>query len=175
MSAPVRVLSIDGGGIRGVIPARLIGELETRAGRPVSSMFDLIAGTSTGGLLALILALPQPGTDAPRPAQELVKLYELHGARIFPPSLGRKLKITRASHEPLAGVVEQYAGDASLSDTLTNVLVPAYEIQRRQPFFFKSWKAADNDAWDFNAVDAALATCSAPTYFDPWTAKPSGG
>jgi patatin-like phospholipase/acyl hydrolase len=55
---PIRVLSIDGGGVRGIIPARLLVELERIAGRPVRQMFDVIAGTSTGGIIALLLAHP---------------------------------------------------------------------------------------------------------------------
>lgn len=71
MADRVRVLSIDGGGIRGIIPALVLGDLERRTGRPVADLFDLIAGTSTGGILALALA--QPGTDG-RPARTAEQL-----------------------------------------------------------------------------------------------------
>src|SRR4029453_4043476 len=78
---PFRVLALDGGGIRGVLPALLLGELERRTGRPTADVFDLITGTSTGGILALALTAPRPG---PRftPA-DLVTLYETQGGRIF--------------------------------------------------------------------------------------------
>ena len=58
MAGSVRVLSIDGGGIRGVIPAAVLTEIERRTDRPAAELFDLIAGTSTGGIIALAPALP---------------------------------------------------------------------------------------------------------------------
>ena len=78
----MRVLSIDGGGIRGLIPALVLSELERRAGRRTFELFDLIAGTSTGGILACALCAPDP-----LPAIELVKLYEEEGPEIFDRSI----------------------------------------------------------------------------------------
>jgi patatin-like phospholipase/acyl hydrolase len=80
---PFRVLALDGGGIRGVLPALLLGELERRASKTVPELFDLIVGTSTGGILALALTAPRAG-DRFTPA-DLVKLYETQGGRIFAP------------------------------------------------------------------------------------------
>ena len=74
----MRVLSIDGGGIRGLIPAIVLTELEHRSGRRIFELFDLIAGTSTGGILACALCAPDP-----LPAHELVSLYEVEGPKIF--------------------------------------------------------------------------------------------
>ena len=76
----LRVLSIDGGGIRGIIPATLLTELENLAGRSAYELFDLIAGTSTGGILALGLTYPVRG-GRPQPAGELLSLYVERGAR----------------------------------------------------------------------------------------------
>ena len=78
----VRVLAIDGGGIRGVIPALVLTELERRAGRRIFEMFDLIAGTSTGGILACALCAPDP-----LPASDLVELYTKEGPKIFETTL----------------------------------------------------------------------------------------
>ena len=86
----INILSIDGGGIRGLIPALIIRRLEQASGRRVSDMFDLIAGTSTGGILALLAALPDsPGSTKPSGATtgaHLVDLYKLRGQEIFPPA-----------------------------------------------------------------------------------------
>jgi patatin-like phospholipase/acyl hydrolase len=81
---PVRVLTIDGGGIRGIIPALVLDYLETSTKRPTSQLFDVLVGTSTGGILALGLTVP--GTDG-KPAyaaRDLAGLYPLWGKRIFP-------------------------------------------------------------------------------------------
>jgi uncharacterized protein len=87
MSNRVNVLSIDGGGIRGIIPAMVLADLEQRTGRRISSMFQLLAGTSTGGILAL--GLTQPGSDGQPEyrASQLVELYEREGRNIFKRSL----------------------------------------------------------------------------------------
>jgi patatin-like phospholipase/acyl hydrolase len=81
---PTKILSIDGGGIRGVIPATVLDHIEKTVGRPIAELFDVIAGTSTGGLIALGLTCPG---DAGRPkftAEEIVSIYVDDGARILP-------------------------------------------------------------------------------------------
>ena len=80
---PRRVLSIDGGGIRGIIPALVLAHLELQAGKPCSELFDLMVGTSTGGMLALGLSIDDGNGKALFTAQQLVKLYEEHGGEIF--------------------------------------------------------------------------------------------
>src|SRR5256885_11709973 len=85
MTRPLRVLALDGGGIRGVIPATVLAEIERRCGRRIGEIFDLIAGTSTGGILALGLPTPDPANPGqpPYPAQELGNLYAAKGSGIF--------------------------------------------------------------------------------------------
>jgi patatin-like phospholipase/acyl hydrolase len=79
-----RVLSIDGGGIRGIIPAIVLKRLEELTGRPTSDMFDLLTGTSTGGIIALALTFPSSDGGGPRySAADLVQLYESKGPDIF--------------------------------------------------------------------------------------------
>src|SRR3954452_14332493 len=81
----VRILAIDGGGIRGLIPAVVLADLERRTGRRVAELFDLIAGTSTGGILACALTRPAPdGGQGPAfAAADLIGLYESEGPEIF--------------------------------------------------------------------------------------------
>src|SRR5258706_82395 len=79
----ITVLSIDGGGIRGLIPAAFLDQLEQRTGRHVFELFDYVAGTSTGGILALGLGANRPAGQAPYTARELVGLYQAQGPRIF--------------------------------------------------------------------------------------------
>lgn len=170
---PFRILSIDGGGIRGIIPAVVLAHLEALLGRPVARSFDLIAGTSTGGILGL--ALTQPGADggAAHRAEELVEMYRADGPRIFArDSLHRiralgNLVEEKYPQEGIEDVLEERFGAARLSEALTDVMVTAYDIEQRQPYFFKSHRARTDPLRDHLMRDAARATSAAPTYFEP--------
>jgi uncharacterized protein len=84
MDEPVRVLSIDGGGMRGIIPAMILAEIEHRCGKPISRLFDLIVGTSTGGILALGLAKPGNAANPDFVGKELTAFYTHDGSTVFP-------------------------------------------------------------------------------------------
>ncbi len=160
----MRVLSIDGGGIRGIIPALVLAELEARTGKRVAELFDLVAGTSTGGILACALTKPSP-----QPAAELVELYRTEGPRIFRRSLGWRIRsvggLVEEKHDDTAleDALARYLGAGRLSDATTRVLVTAYDLQGRAPHFFKSWRAE----LDAPLRIVARATAAAPTYFEP--------
>lgn len=177
----IRVLSIDGGGIRGIIPARFIEELEKVTGKPVAELFDVVAGTSTGGILALGLALPN-GSGRPRfTGSDLVRLYETEGHRIFHRSPWHRLaalnNLADEKYESrgIEDVLHEYFGDAMLSDALVKVLVTAYDIERREPYFFKSYRAASDPDRQATVAAAARATSAAPTYFEPTSVTINGG
>ena len=85
------ILSIDGGGIKGIIPALILAEIEQRSKKPISELFDLIAGTSTGGIITLGLTKPNLDGKPEYQAADLVKLYENDGPKIFYQSLFRKI------------------------------------------------------------------------------------
>ena len=173
MAPPFRILTIDGVGIRGLIPAVDLDRIEQRTGRLIAESFDLIAGTSTGGILAV--ALTRAGEDGrPRwPAAELIELYETQGPRIFDRSLFKALESVFAiedekyPRENLEAALEHYLGEARLGDALTDLLVAAYETEQRFPFFFKRRRAREDPAYDFPVRDVAYATSAAPTYFEP--------
>lgn len=168
-----KILSIDGGGIRGIIPARILTEIEALTGKRIAEMFDLICGTSTGGIIALSLACPGAHGTPKYTAGELVDLYEKHGAKIFPSGYWTRVDDVQNYYQPryspqgLADVLCEYLQDVPLRDALTDVLIPAYEIERRVPFFFKSRKARGRMSHGFRMRDVALATAAAPTYFPP--------
>jgi patatin-like phospholipase/acyl hydrolase len=156
----VKALAIDGGGIRGLIPALVLAEIERRTGRAMATMVDLFAGTSTGGIIACGLAKPDP-----MPAAEIAALYETDGPKIFDRSV---LKIIRSANGYLderydsAGLVEvlhRHLGDARLTDATTPVLLTVYDLEARQALLLR-----DDDV---SMVDAAHATSAAPTYFEP--------
>ncbi|MDP1832774.1 MAG: patatin-like phospholipase family protein [Geothrix sp.] len=173
MARPFRILSIDGGGIRGLIPALVLAELERQTGRPVADCFDLIAGTSTGGILALGLTRPGEGGRPRYSAQDLANLYLKEGARIFDESLWRRLtnpmglRAARYPPEGIEGVLAQYFGETRLKDALAEVLVTAYDLEKRDAFFYRRRRAREDARYDVPMRVAARATSAAPTYFEP--------
>jgi patatin-like phospholipase/acyl hydrolase len=170
---PVRVLAIDGGGIRGIIPAAVLADLERRADRRVADLFDLIAGTSTGGIIALALTRPDPDGTAAWRAEEVYGLYEHEGARIFQSHVWQTIRglhgVTDQKYDAsgIEDVLHRYLGDARLSDALTDVLIPSYDVTSREPFFFDSAKARQDPAHDYPMRVAARGTSAAPSYFEP--------
>jgi predicted acylesterase/phospholipase RssA len=188
---PLRVLSLDGGGIRGVIPATLLGEIEKRTGKRIAEMFDLIAGTSTGGILALGLTTPDPN-DPSKPryrAEEFVGMYEEKGSAIFGNSLGHRLLTlfglfgSKYAVRGLEETLRTYFGDSRLKDAVAEVLITSYDLEQRDSWFLARHKAReDSAANDFPMAQVARATSAAPTYFrperlsvDPPTALVDGG
>ena len=167
---PRRVLSIDGGGIRGIIPAMVVAHIERKMGKPAHELFDLMVGTSTGGILALGLSRPGASRPAQFSARWVVKLYEEQGANIFEYSLWRKLRTVGGildeaySHEVLESILGKYFAGATLGDCKTPTMVTSYDIQNRRTVFLKSWYA---DHQLVRCCDAARATSAAPTYFEP--------
>ncbi len=188
----VWILSVDGGGIRGLLPALFIQDLfrrvrfledrgarrsfgRTRKPRTVADYFDLIAGTSTGALISLGLAMPNPvASDA------LPEIYRRYGNVIFPQDRFNLVRTVRHAFlekydaAPLEAVLSAVFGDVYLHECRTNVLITAYDTYHREPFFFKhrpksaaTANLADEPAEDFLLRDVARATSAAPTYFAP--------
>jgi patatin-like phospholipase/acyl hydrolase len=171
--AAVDILCIDGGGIRGIIPAMVLAELEARSGRPIAELFDLIAGTSTGGILAAALTAPSDTGAGPRhTAAELVDLYRTEGPKIFARSLWQRIHSAEGlldeKHDDAAlrDALHRYLGDTRLAEARTRLLVTAYELETRTAYFFKSWRT-DEPGRDFRLADVARAAAAAPTYFEP--------
>lgn len=170
-----KVLSIDGGGIRGIIPAMVLAEIERRTEKRIAEMFDLVAGTSTGGILAL--GLTKPGQDG-KPefsAKKLIELYETEGGRIFSIPVWHRIKSAggvleeKYPSEGIEEVAKEYFGDVRLAQAHKEVLVTAYEIEKRSPWFFKRRHALDPNKKGYNPFmrEVARATSAAPTYFEP--------
>jgi uncharacterized protein len=166
-----RILCVDGGGIRGLISALVIAELEKRLaarGRRarLADYFHLFAGTSTGGLIALSLTRAEPV-----PGDELAGFYTEDGPEIFRRGPLRKLSTgwglfgPKYDDGPLRDSVLKRVGDPHIADASRDLLVTSYDMTNREPFFFKRWKARQDPDWNFPAVDAALSTAAAPTYF----------
>jgi patatin-like phospholipase/acyl hydrolase len=169
----VRILAIDGGGIRGLIPAVVLADLERRTGRRTADMFDLIAGTSTGGILGCGLTRPGENGGPAFTAADLIGLYESEGPEIFHRSLVKRVESVdgyvdeRYDDRGLNAALRRYLDGTRLSEAVTDLFITAYEIERREAFFFRSSRARTDPAYDFSFVDTARATSAAPTYFEP--------
>lgn len=169
-----RILAVDGGGIRGLISALVLGKLEYRIqeltdeGARLSDYFHLFAGTSTGGIIALSLTVPEAGITA----EDLSLLYLEEGPDIFSRSLAHRLATAdgwtgpKYSSDGLRTALEErLGGDARLKSALRDLVVTSYDMSGRAPYFFKRWRARESPDRDALFVDAALATSAAPTYF----------
>lgn len=173
MPKHVKILSIDGGGVRGVIPARFLVEIEQKAGKPICDLFDFVAGTSSGGILALAMTKPDAHGKPAFTATALLQIFEEFSRVVFKPSLWRQI-ITLWSFleekypsDNLEALLNHYFGNTTLDEACKPVLVTGYEIERRSAFFFKSNKAKAQVDRNFLMRDAARATSAAPTYFEP--------
>lgn len=169
-----RILSIDGGGIKGTCPAAFLASLEENLDEPIGKYFDLIAGTSTGGILAIGLAL---GFSA----KELLELYENKGPKIFGQSehsnkpiawLADKWSLLRQFVQPkhttdgLEEALRSVLKNKKLGDAKTRLLIPAWDAGTNGVYIYKTahHERLTKD-YKRTAVDAALATSAAPTFF----------
>jgi len=170
-SQAANVLSIDGGGVRGIVPALFLKELEERCG-PISNLFDLMVGTSTGGILATGLAAPHARTpSSPRySAEDMLSLYGGLGEKIFKISmLGRVASyISTSTYDPinLEGILNEKLGETLLSQSRTPLVITSVDAQHHKLHLFRSYRALwDPTHEDFRMKDVARATSAAPTYF----------
>ena len=158
----MKVLAIDGGGIRGLIPALVLAEIEHRTGRAIATMVDLIAGTSTGAIIACALARPNAMS-----ATRIAAAYERDGPRIFDRSLIKVITSVggfadeRYDARGLVDSLRRHLGDTRLADASTGLVVTAYDLESRRALVFRPGRD------DVSMVEAAHASSAAPTYFEP--------
>jgi patatin-like phospholipase/acyl hydrolase len=151
----MRILSIDGGGVRGLIPGAVIVEIEKRTGKPISQLFDLVSGTSAGGHIALALATPGDDGKPKWSAEELAAYYR------------EVLTNERYSADGIDSALNEVFGEVKLSEALIEVLITAFEVEGGEPHFFLRSEARNDPKKDHLMSFAARATSAAPTYFEP--------
>lgn len=162
-----KILAIDGGGIRGVVPAHIIQLMHSKFGVTPAKHFDLIAGTSTGAIIAAALACEiDPST--------IIGLYKDHGARIFRkkkslwPSFLKQAVHSLYDQVELSNLLVEVFGNRTLGDLKKPLLLPSTNISDGCVHVFKSGYSP-NFIRDRDVLirEAVLASCAAPTYFDP--------
>ena len=176
-----RILSIDGGGIRGIIPGMILVALEDKIQRAtqnpnahLTDYFDFFAGTSTGGILLSILLCPSDDepTKQKYSAKQALDIYLNHGVEIFAAKPWRRFlsKFGLLSELYDATILEKvlygYFGDKKLSELIRPCIITAYDIELRKNHLFRQQKAISHGASrDFYIKDVCRATSAAPTYF----------
>ncbi len=158
-----RILTIDGGGIKGVFPAALLATVEDAIGDNIANYFDLIVGTSTGGIIALGLGL---GLSA----KEVLAFYEKYGPTIFKSNRGlrwlRWLVTSKYSRAPLENALRSCFGEKRLGDSKKRLVIPSLNLGNGEVHIYKTAHHLRLETdYKESAVDVAMATASAPTYF----------
>ncbi|MDR1672698.1 MAG: patatin-like phospholipase family protein [Bacteroidales bacterium] len=181
-----RILSIDGGGIRGLIPAVILAymeeQLQARTGDPnatIADFFDMIAGTSTGGILTCFYLMPpekEQSLHSRYPARDAVDIYAKRGREIFKRRFGRfGLTSEIYSSTGIERVLKEYMGSVTLAETRKDCLITAYDITERKAVFFTRPDARRYPHRNYLLRDVARATSAAPTYFEPAEIRSQGG
>nr|GMD99381.1 patatin-like protein 2 [Ipomoea batatas]GME09835.1 patatin-like protein 2 [Ipomoea batatas] len=151
----VTILSIDGGGIRGVIPSIILDYLESQlqeldgADARLADYFDVMSGTSTGGLVTAMLTAPGENDRPLYAARDIKPFYLNHGPKIFPQKRGwfckiwqliRSVFLPKYDGKYLHSLVKEELKDIRLKDTLTNVVIPTFDIKCLQPVIFSTYE-----------------------------------
>ncbi|KAL3813595.1 hypothetical protein ACJIZ3_014863 [Penstemon smallii] len=177
----VTILSIDGGGIRGIIPGIILANLESKLqnldgpNARIADYFDVIAGTSTGGLITTMLTAPGKDNRPLFVANNITNFYLEHCPKIFPDHVRNNfvLRITNLIGGPkyngkyLKSLVEGLLGNLTLSQTLTNVVIPSFDIKHLQPIIFTTKDGTTHVSRNALLSDVCLGTTAAPTFLPP--------
>lgn len=169
-----RILSIDGGGLRGVVPLTILKKVEAMTGKRITENFDLIAGTSTGGLIACAISVKdiQNDTQPLYTLDKILNVYVERGKEIFPKK-GRLSssfsKVTdmfspRYGTEGIERVFKDVLKSYRMSDVLNHILISSYDLKNNSPLFFKSREGKHNAEKNILLYDIARATSAGPTY-----------
>lgn len=171
----LRILSLDGGGIRGIIPASALVALEQQMGKPVRECFDYLAGTSTGALIAAAAA-------AGLPASRILEIYTTRGSEIFtPPQVLAEVKRLAVGYmyDPAnirKVLVSEFGAAAAwtLNDSPIRLLLTAKGIDTHPWYFVRDNPKNSQLTGKLGLIDCAVASSAAPTYFSPWTISIDG-
>ncbi|KAL9456594.1 hypothetical protein AB3S75_005758 [Citrus x aurantiifolia] len=176
----ITLLSIDGGGVKGIIPGTILAFLESRLqdlGGPnarIADYFDIIAGTSTGGLIGTMLTAPNKDGRPMYAAKDINDFYFEHCPKICPQSSGNFPRSIISSltkwvrpmfdGKYIRSLTKEILEDITIKDTLTNLIVPTFDIKRLQPVIFSTNDAKKGALKNARLADICISTSAAPTY-----------
>ncbi len=156
----MKILCIDGGGIRGIFPLAFLNELEQHSGKPAADHFDLIAGTSTGSIIAAAAAIGMP-------MEKVLGLYLKFGKKVFTPQKRMGLFGSIYSSDPLKNLLLEAFGAIDLGKVSKPLLIPAVDITKGKPYVYRAGIPCEKQEVPVKLWDAVLSSCSAPVYFPP--------
>ncbi len=175
-----RILSIDGGGIKGIVPAvvllhleKLLQDLSNNPSSRIHDYFDLFSGASTGAIIIAGLLSPDNHNRPKYSSEEILDLYLNNGQIIFNSSLFQEIKsvsgIVNVKYDPegLESVFEKYFGKSELKDLLKPSLIPVYDLSRGKNYFFRQQKALTSPRHNYYVKDLLRGATSALTFFPP--------
>jgi len=171
------ILSIDGGGLRGIVPVRILQKIESITKRRVQDTFDMMAGTSTGGLLVSCMTLHDAENQPKYTLDEIADIYINQGDIIFPIRSGINKLFHKVSNlfspaysgSGLEKVLKEYVTDERIKEALLPILVSTYDLNGNRPVFFKSAEANENPEANAKIYDICRVTSAAPTYLPAYT------
>lgn len=170
---PVRILSIDGGGIRGIIPLKVLEYIENKTAKKIHQLFNVIGGTSTGGIIALGLNSLNPQTQKVYTAEELMKFYTKEADQLFCSKWGSIKGWLSSTYdaENIENYLKKKFGETTLMTELPTsqdceIMVYSYDLLSSEVCYFNNREAIGNfDARTAFVWQAARATSAAPTFF----------
>ncbi len=168
----IRILVLEGGGIRGILSAKILEEIEKRTHRPINELFDVMAGSSTGSIQVAILNKPQNNTNKPTyTAKDVLDFYLTDGAKVLTPSLWRKIWTFNGilapllTHTDLDISLQKLLGETRLNQSLKPILIPTYDLNTADIFLFDSTNANQGEK---RLKDIVLASTSVPNIYPPF-------
>lgn len=169
----VRVLAIDGGGVRGIVPLYALAHLEQITHQPVTRLFDVIVASSSGAIIASALDMPGANGQPKYSAKALIQLYQEQLGNIFKTRLWHRFFSAGGVLGPkfetqnLFEALDRIEGDVAFSQLLKPIAIPAFDLSQRHPVFFTSWGARQTPNKDFRVSSLVAGASAAPGFFAP--------
>ncbi len=180
-----KILSINGGGVRGLVPAKIIERITTIANKPIHELFDYVVGTSAGGIIAVSLTVQDEYGKPRYSASEVVKIFKDEAQEIFPPSpLGNipylrditQLFTAKYSRSGIDNLLESKLGNATFLNTTMPITTISYSLDSDGPRLWSKYRAENEPEYhNYFLKDAAGATSAAPTFFPIKVTKAPNG